>query len=291
MFAVFITAQLKADPSVTADTNLNVMPLNENDAELIVTIPSTSIKSGGREMQATARLKDGTLNPPVKWSIIAPPGVTEYGSISDKGVYKSPANLDKVIPIHIEAKLIAKESIKGSVALDVLPDKQDFAKCTVANVVFPIIADVYKLPTLSKELPKTWNPADKQATVCMENYNIPLKPFNGGFPGAPMNLEEDFGLNTRTTIIIPTTDKYSFKIISDDGSKMWIDDKLILNHDGLREGIDTVYSEATVDLTQGKHKLVLDYFQGPRFSIALMLFWKRPGDKDFWIVPRTAFEQ
>ncbi|RYZ87935.1 MAG: hypothetical protein EOP04_10500, partial [Proteobacteria bacterium] len=90
-FGVVITATLKADQTVTGSVNLQVVPLDPMKADLTVELPSPEIKTGGKEMQATARLKDGTLNPPVKWSLVVPAGVTDFGSISDKGVYKSPA--------------------------------------------------------------------------------------------------------------------------------------------------------------------------------------------------------
>jgi hypothetical protein len=286
-FVVLIIATLIADPTVTGSTNLKVVPVNPLDAGLIVTTPSPEIRSGGKEMLATARLKDGTLNPPVKWTLIAPPGVTEYGTIDEKGLYRSPSKAEKDIPLQIVATLLANEAIKASVPLTVLKDDQIFARCTKANVVFPIVADVYKLPLGNERLPTDWKQHSFQTTVCMENYNVPERDFTQGFPDLP-GLFEDFGMTTRTSIVIPNDGIYVFQILSDDGAKMWIDNTLIIDLDGTHQAIKS--GEVGIQLKAGKHSLVLDYYQGPRYSIALVLYWKKPGDTNFSVVPRSSFE-
>ncbi len=288
-FVILITATLVADPKVSGSTNLIVVPLKPEDAGLTVTTPSPEIKSGGKEMQATARLKDGTLNPPVRWSLVAPAGVTDYGSISDKGIYKSPAAAPKDIPIQIVATLLANEDIRASVPLIVLKDDQLFARCKKANIIFPIHADVYKLPDGTQKLSQDWKKEIFQTSVCMENYNVPITKFEEGFPDVP-GLTEYFGMITRTTINITTAGVYEFKLSSDDGSMLYIDDQVVINHDGPHEALDGLAKAGSVNLSATKHPLRVDYYQGPRFSIALMLYWKKPGDTQFTIVPRTAFE-
>ncbi|RYZ91271.1 MAG: hypothetical protein EOP04_01010 [Proteobacteria bacterium] len=290
-FVVLITATLIADPTISGSVNLTVVPLNPMNAGLIVEIPSPEIKAGGKEMQATARLKDGTMNPPVTWTLIAPAGVTEFGSISDKGVYKSPAKADKDIPLQIVAALVANDKITASVPLTVLKDDQLFARCKKASVIFPIVADVYKIPNPDKFLPSEWKKENYETTVCMENYNVPITPFTAGFPDVP-GLTENFGMTTRTNLIINTPGDYYFQLLSDDGSKLWINNEVVVNNDGEHEAIPGKEKshDKPLKLTAGKHPLRVDYFQGPRFSIALMLFWKKPGETQFTIVPRSAFD-
>jgi hypothetical protein len=43
-------------------------------------------------------------------------------------------------------------------------------------------------------------------------------------------------------------------------------------------------------MKKGDHALTLDYFQGPRYKIALILQWKKPGDAGFEVVPKSAFK-
>ncbi|RYZ85136.1 MAG: hypothetical protein EOP04_16585, partial [Proteobacteria bacterium] len=198
------------------------------------------------------------------------------------------------IPLQIVATLIADNKISASEGLLVLKDKELFARCTKANVIFPILAKVYKLPDGSTLLPTDWESLTRVTTVCMENYNVPITPFTLGFPDVP-GLTENFGMTTSTTIIIPTTGEYEFQLISDDGSKLWIDDmhvdKAVINNDGAHDAEKVEFHRTKkVTLSAGIHPLKIDYFQGPRFSIALMLFWKKPGETNFTIVPRTAFD-
>ena len=51
---------------------------------------------------------------------------------------------------------------------------------------------------------------------------------------------------------------YQFYLVSDDGSKLWMDDKEIINHDGLHGSYD---KSGAVALKKGYHKIRLDFFQ------------------------------
>lgn len=100
----------------------------------------------------------------------------------------------------------------------------------------------------------------------------------------------DFGLDTHfvTQVIgnlnAPSTGSYALRLTSDDGSRLWIDDKLVINHDGLH-GADP--KDATVELTGGYHSLRIEHFErdgGQQLSLA----WKPPGASGFSVVPNTA---
>ena len=60
--------------------------------------------------------------------------------------------------------------------------------------------------------------------------------------------------------------------LSDDGSKVFINDKLLINNDGIH-GPRKI---GQLSLDKGFHRLNVQYFQGPRFAIALELFWIAP---------------
>jgi hypothetical protein len=61
---------------------------------------------------------------------------------------------------------------------------------------------------------------------------------------------------------------------SDDGSRLFIDHKLVVDDDG-------VHSESSVagaaDLSAGRHMIEVQYFQGPATEVALQLWCTRPG--------------
>ena len=62
--------------------------------------------------------------------------------------------------------------------------------------------------------------------------------------------------------------EYRFSLLSDDGAKLRIDDKLVIDNDGIH-GADAISAAAT--LSRGTHRIEVAYFQGPRFTVALVL--------------------
>ncbi len=282
-FAVIITATLIADPTVKGSSSLAIVPSAK--PMLIVTLPTPQVKVGGKEVQATAVLSDGTKNPPVKWIVMGPAG-KDPGTIGPNGVYTSPATGTEKFPVIITAILVSDPTVMSSAPLDIIPEEVIFARCTKANVNFPIVADVYQLPVNIAVLPTDWKTQVFKTTVCMDQYDVPERDFTAGFPDVP-DLFEWFGLNTRTALIAPLDGLYTFRLTSDDGAKIWIDDKLLIDNDGNHQ---TVAKEAPMELKAGSHTVTLDYFQGPMYKIALILEWKKPGDAAFTVVPKTAFK-
>jgi hypothetical protein len=102
---------------------------------------------------------------------------------------------------------------------------------------------------------------------------------------------DDFGLETRFVTHVlgnlhaAQAGSYAFRLTSDDGSRLWIDDRLVINHDGLH-GPDAP-KDATVDLTAGAHSLRIEHFErdgGQQLTLA----WKPPGASAFSVVPNSA---
>ncbi|HYX38542.1 MAG TPA: PA14 domain-containing protein [Oligoflexus sp.] len=273
--------------------NLPARPILE------VTVPSPEIKAGGETMQAKANIKNGPANPEVTWEIKGPADRTDIGSIDADGNYKSPAQTDKEFSVVITAVLKSDPTISASVTIKVIPNTQVFARCTRGNVAFPILANVYQINTTATAIPNfaDTTQARKVLTVCMDKYAVAPRNFTEGFPDVP-DLVEWFALQTTTTLQIAQEGDYSFQMNSDDGSKLSIDGKLLIDNDGLHQAIgpgpddsQTVgQKEVIVRLTAGDHPLSLDYFQGPKFRIALELKWKKPGDTTYEYVPREAFK-
>ncbi len=74
----------------------------------------------------------------------------------------------------------------------------------------------------------------------------------------PQRLEPDaFALRFTGMIQVPKTGKYTFFIASDDGSRLYLDDKLLIDHDGLHGMTE---KSGTVDLAAGSHPIVVTYF-------------------------------
>ncbi|MFE6608564.1 ricin-type beta-trefoil lectin domain protein [Streptomyces sp. NPDC057781] len=109
-------------------------------------------------------------------------------------------------------------------------------------------------------------------------------------PVVDWSSAEDFGLESNfVTHVLGNLDaaqagSYTFRLTSDDGSRLWIDDQLVVNHDGLH-GPEP--KDATVDLTAGSHSLRIEHFErdgGQQLTLA----WKPPGALGFSVVPNSV---
>ncbi len=111
------------------------------------------------------------------------------------------------------------------------------------------------------------------------SLNISKRRFTSGFPGVSEHFEW-FALDYNGSFSVKKAGSYIFRILSDDGSLVWVDGKFLINNDGLHP----VQSKtASIDLAEGKHKIRVFYYQGPRVDIALQLFVTVPGEAEkFW---------
>ncbi|MEU4096889.1 family 16 glycoside hydrolase [Streptomyces sp. NPDC026673] len=85
-------------------------------------------------------------------------------------------------------------------------------------------------------------------------------------------------------IDVPESGSYTFRLISDDGSRLFIGDRQVIDHDGLH-GAEPKDGEIT--LTPGYHALHIDHFdRGGGQQVTLQ--WKPPGAADFTVVPNSV---
>ena len=92
----------------------------------------------------------------------------------------------------------------------------------------------------------------------------------------PQRKEIDrFALKFTGFLQIRKPGKYTFYAISDDGSRIYLDDKLLVNNDGLHGPVE---KSAAVDLSTGAHKIVVTYFDNGGGD-ALAIRWSGPGIK------------
>ncbi len=86
-------------------------------------------------------------------------------------------------------------------------------------------------------------------------------------------LREPFSIRWVGYIAAPKSGRYGFATRSDDGSMLWIDDKLVVDNGGSH---GAMFKAGAIHLDAGFHKIRLDYFQngGGR---ALTLSWTPPG--------------
>ena len=85
-----------------------------------------------------------------------------------------------------------------------------------------------------------------------------------------------FALRFTGMIGVPKSGKYTFYTNSDDGSRLYIGDKLVVNNDGLH---GMVKRSAQIDLTAGTHPITVTYFDNGGGD-GLVVTWAGPGLKE-----------
>jgi len=88
-------------------------------------------------------------------------------------------------------------------------------------------------------------------TIYTNGLNIPPRDFESGFPGVT-NRFEWFAIDYTGRFWIAAPGLYRFSLLSDDGSKLYIDDELVIENDGVHPARD---QRGEVDLTTGMHRI------------------------------------
>jgi outer membrane protein OmpA-like peptidoglycan-associated protein len=123
---------------------------------------------------------------------------------------------------------------------------------------------------------KDFDSLPSTGSIYADKWDIPSRSFTEGFPGVTGRFEW-FSLTYQGSIYIPAPGSYGFRLSSDDGSQLFLDDSLVIDNDGVHSMRD---KSAAVTLKQGNHTFRLRYFQGPAAELGLQLFVKEPGAKE-----------
>ncbi|GAB4560973.1 MAG: hypothetical protein Tsb0020_08130 [Haliangiales bacterium] len=152
-----------------------------------------------------------------------------------------------------------------------------------------LLGAVYQLPPQTRGLPNFDSLGEPFATIVVPSLKVAPRRFEQGFPGlqeAGAPLLEWFAIRFIGMISVPATGQYDFRVNSDDGSRLYIDGKLVVDNDGQHA---PRAREGSITLTEGTHDIVVEYYQGPRFQIALELSWRRGNNQQWQLVPPSAF--
>jgi hypothetical protein len=95
---------------------------------------------------------------------------------------------------------------------------------------------------------------------------------------------EQFGLVYKGFLEVKTEGSYTFKLGSDDGSRMWIGDKLLIANDGVHS---YMIKSSLIRMKPGYYPIKIEYFQGSGPG-KLDLSWTAPGIKN-QSIPASAF--
>jgi hypothetical protein len=132
--------------------------------------------------------------------------------------------------------------------------------------------NIYFIPPATQKLPDF---ASLQPTGVLysRQFNVPPQNFDKGFPGVDSRFEW-FAIRWTGNFTVATPGAYNFNVLSDDGANVYVDGQKVLDNDGQHAPKN---ARSTVNLTAGQHTFQLDYFQGPRYQVALQLWVTPPG--------------
>ena len=144
---------------------------------------------------------------------------------------------------------------------------------TVAPELVNLKGSIYFLEPGTRAMPEDIGSRKVEAVVYTKSLDMPVRLFTEGLPGMTKRFEW-FGIIYTGAFEITKPGLYKWCIGSDDGSKVWVDDKLIIDNDRLQ-----VYTEdwGRTELPSGRHTIKVWFFQGPANQLALRLFVLPPG--------------
>jgi hypothetical protein len=106
------------------------------------------------------------------------------------------------------------------------------------------------------------------------SLNVWPQNFDEGFPSITERFEW-FAIEYRGRFWVETAGPYRFSLLADDGAKLYLDNQVVIDNDGVHRAT-AVSGGAT--LTRGIHEIKVEYFQGPRFTVALVLAVSPPSE-------------
>jgi hypothetical protein len=132
------------------------------------------------------------------------------------------------------------------------------------------VGEIYLVEPGTQQLPDFRGPSEGK--IYAESLNVAPRSFSDGFPGLTDRFEW-FAIRYKGDFEAPKTGVYTFRLLSDDGSRLWINGNLAIDNGGLHEPRSI---SQKVRLKKGMHQLTIDYMQGPALDVALQLFVQEP---------------
>jgi PA14 domain len=167
---------------------------------------------------------------------------------------------------------IAAQTSEAEKKPPLIGDIRAFGSVTPSENTF--CGDVYELQGGAVSV-SSFRELDPVGSLYTNTLNVPNQNITrmGGIPGIT-HTSVWFGIDYYGRFYVTVPGKYSFELESDDGSRLEIDDRRLIDLDGQHSVEEQT---ATTTLSAGWHSIHVPYFQGPPFSLALVLRIKPPG--------------
>lgn len=111
-------------------------------------------------------------------------------------------------------------------------------------------------------------------SVYTTSLNVWPQKFDEGFPSITGRFEW-FAIEYTGRLWIENDGHYRFSLLADDGARLYLNHRVVIDNDGSHNST-AISGGAT--LTRGVHEIKVEYFQGPRFTVALVLAVSPPGE-------------
>jgi len=212
----------------------------------------------------------GTRGSENTWFIAFGKGVEKLGETENNGPYYNkqlastianvlgvdftPDNGEKTDPID--------PHFKGEPIVEFVPQ--------VEYGTFPAVTDA---KPKGRGVSYTYHEGEVKSVDELKNLPVLEKGVMPTFDISKAKVEDYFGYQYKTLLKIEKAGKYHFYLTTDDGGKMWIDSKQVVDNDG-SHGSNT--EEAVLDLETGYHRLEVKYFQKTQGK-KMELSWEGPG--------------
>ena len=170
-------------------------------------------------------------------------------------------------------------------------EKSPYAFGTTVVSTTGLEGRIYLLKQKTQALPR-FDRLKPVGTIYTNTLNVWPQRFDEGFPGITDRMEW-FAIDYRGRFWIDGEGEYRFSLLSDDGSRLSIDDRELIDNDGQHSAAAL---SAQAFLTRGVHTIRVSYFQGPRYTVALVLAVAAPGgawrifNTDDFLPPRNPSE-
>lgn len=140
--------------------------------------------------------------------------------------------------------------------------------------------DVYELPSQSQALPD-FRELDPIGSIYTPVLDVPDQQFSNttGIPGVTPRTNL-FGIVYRGIFWVQVAGDYEFLMAADDGAILRIDDKKVIDLDGLHMVKPTT---GKIRLAAGPHSIEVPYYQGAVNAVALELWVKIPGEHNWML--------
>ena len=147
-------------------------------------------------------------------------------------------------------------------------------------------ADVDYSAGLSLDLYELEHSLKKLATIVSgQTPNVSKRVATPRLDGPIDGYVNNYLVEITGQLLIEEAGKYSFELLSDDGSQLWLNGKRVIDNDGLHPMTGVI---GVVELATGAHDLKIRYFQASGGQ-GLELKWRDPVTARWGDVPATAF--